>query len=80
MSYILLLVFSTLGVYNGPKTFSVSEFQSKAACELALKEARKFYRTVNADSKCIPVEKELHKEKLKQELDDEDDDVDSENA
>lgn len=80
MSYILLLVYSAFGIYSGPDTFTISEFQSKASCELALKEAKKFYRTVNDKSKCISVEKELNKEKLKKELDDDDDDVDSDNA
>ncbi len=55
MSYVLLLVFSIAGIYQ-PQDFSVTEFQSKTACEVALKEAKKFYRTVNATSKCIPVE------------------------
>lgn len=61
MSYILLLVFSTLGVYNGPKDFTVTEFQSKNACQVALVEAKKFYRTVNNKSKCIEVKNEVKK-------------------
>lgn len=71
MSYILLLVFSAYGIYSGPDTFTMSEFSSKASCEVALKEAKKFYRTVNDKSKCISVEKELKKEELKKELDNE---------
>jgi len=68
MSYILLLVFSTLGIYNGPKSFTLSEFQSKAACEIALKEAQKFYKTVNDESKCISVQEYLKKEQVKEAL------------
>lgn len=68
MSYILLLVFSAYGIYSGPDTFTINEFQSKTACEVALKEAKTFYRTVNDKSKCISVEKELKKEELKKEL------------
>lgn len=61
MSYILLLVFSAYGIYSGPSDFTVTEFQSKNACEVALTEAKKFYRTVNSRSKCIPVKNEVKK-------------------
>lgn len=67
MTYLLLLVFSTLSIYS-PKSFTVSEFSSKQACEVALKEANKFYRTVNEDSKCISVQDEVKKASLKKEL------------
>lgn len=66
MSYILLLVFSVTNYV--PKSFSVSEFRTKEACEVALAEAKKFWRTVDDDSKCISVEAELKKEALKREL------------
>lgn len=66
MSYILLLVFSSINLV--PKAFTVSEFQSKSACEIALREAKTFYRTVNEDSKCISVEDEVKKAKLKEQL------------
>lgn len=66
MSYILLLVFSAVNFV--PKTFTMSEFQTKSACEVALKEAKSFYRTVNNESRCVSVESELKKEKLKNDL------------
>lgn len=68
MSYILLLVFSLISPYSGPKTFTMSEFQSQQACEVALNEAKKFYRTVNNESRCISVKEEVKKAELKQEL------------
>lgn len=73
MSFILLVVLST-GV--GPKSFTLSEFRSKAACEIALKEAKKFYRTVNDSSKCISVQEEIKRSQLE----DEDDEVDGESV
>lgn len=66
MSYVLLVV---LSVYNAlPASFIVTEFQTKAACEVALREAKNFYKTVNNESKCISVEAEVNKEKAKEAL------------
>jgi hypothetical protein len=66
MSYILLVV---LTVYKPlPNNFIITEFQTKQACEIALTESKKFYKTVNAESRCISVEAEIKKEKAKEAL------------
>jgi hypothetical protein len=66
MSYILLVV---LTVYKPlPNNFIVTEFQTKQACEIALRESKRFYKTVDSESRCISVEDEVRKEKLKNEL------------
>jgi hypothetical protein len=66
MSYILLIV---LTVYKPlPNNFIITEFQSKDACEIALRESKKFYKTVDSESRCISVAEEIKKDKLKKEL------------
>lgn len=65
-TYILLVVMS---VYRPlPDNFFMSEFKTKEACEIALEKAKSFYKTINSESKCISVEKELKKKQLKEEL------------
>lgn len=65
-TYILLI---TLSVYNAlPSSFLIQEFSSKESCEIALSEAKHFYKTVDRDSKCISVAAKLKEEKLKEEL------------
>lgn len=68
MSYILLLVFSAQGIVPHPHSFTMSEFKTKEACEVALLEARSFYYTVNDESKCISVEAVLKKQKLEKDI------------
>lgn len=53
MIYILFIVFNSYGITN--KGFSISEFHSKYACEIALTEARKYFSVLDRDSKCIEV-------------------------
>lgn len=65
-TYILLIA---LTVYKPlPESFLISEFSSKESCEVALQEAKRFYKTVDNESKCISVKDYLRKEKLKKEL------------
>jgi len=65
-TYILLI---TLSVYNAlPSSFLIQEFSTKESCEVALSEAKHFYKTVNNESKCISVAAKLKEEKLKQDL------------
>lgn len=66
MSWILIVV-TSLTPWNA-KDFKVVEFHSQDACLVALKEAKKFYRTVNNESKCISVEKEIQLKRLQQEI------------
>lgn len=66
-TYILILA---LSFYTpAGETVQITEFSSKQACEIALTEAKKFWRTVDSDSKCISVEEYLKKQKLQQDLD-----------
>lgn len=53
MTYILFLVYAQL--FEIDKSFSVSEFKSKKACEVALKEANAFLNVINKYSRCIEV-------------------------
>jgi hypothetical protein len=53
MTYILFIVSMSYGITY--KTFSVSEFHSKVACERALQEANTFMSVLKSDSKCIEV-------------------------
>lgn len=65
-TYILLVVMS---VYRPlPNNFFMTEFKTKEACEIALDQAKSFYKTINSESKCISVEQELKKKRLKDEL------------
>jgi hypothetical protein len=66
MNYILLLVFT---IYKPiPANITLSEFQTKESCELALDIAKSFYKTVNDESKCINVKNEIEKRKLREQL------------
>lgn len=66
MTYILLLVFT---IYPAiPGNIQVTEFQTKVSCEIALKEAKKYWKVKDDESKCISVENELKKEKLQYDL------------
>lgn len=53
VTYILFIVSMSYGIAN--KAFSVSEFHSKVACELALNEAKKYGSVYKDDSKCIEI-------------------------
>lgn len=64
--YILVLSLSTLNW--GPNNFSVSEFHSKESCEVALNEAKKFWKTIEDQSKCVSVDSEVKKKQLKDAL------------
>lgn len=65
-SYILVIA---LSLYKpAGESFQISEFSSKESCEIALKEARKFWKTVDYDSKCISVLDEIKKQQLENEL------------
>jgi len=68
MSYILLLVLSAQSVVPHPHSFTMSEFQTKEACEVALETAKHFYYTVNDESKCISVKTYLDKQKLEKQI------------
>jgi len=65
-SYILIIAM-TFYKPSG-ESFQISEFQSKEACEIALNEARKFWRTVDNDSKCLSVKTEIEKQQAKDKL------------
>ena len=65
-TYILLIVMTVYRPF--PANFLISEFKTKEACEIALEQAKSFYKTVNSESKCISVEQELKVKKLKEEL------------
>lgn len=65
-TYILLIVLSAT-IYL-PKSFTLTEFQTKEACEIALKESYKFYKTVDYASKCISVKNEIEKQKAEKTL------------
>lgn len=65
-TFILLIV--TKAISMQPANFKIIEFQSKEACELALEQAKKFWITVNIDSRCIDVAKETKIKDLKNEL------------
>lgn len=65
-AYILLI---TMTIYSPlPSNFLISEFQTKEACEIALEQAKSFYKTVDSKSKCISVAQELKKKRLEEEL------------
>lgn len=52
MTWVLFVVYVSHAFVKG---FSISEFKSKAACEVALKEAKLFMGIIDRDSKCIEV-------------------------
>lgn len=52
MTYILFIAFISNGFNKG---FSVSEFKSKKACEIALAEANEYISVLKNSSKCIEV-------------------------
>ena len=65
-SFILVIA---LSVYRPlPASFMISEFSSKESCEVALVQAKKFWKTIDDESRCISVKDYLRKEKLKKEL------------
>jgi hypothetical protein len=67
MNTFILILISRFTIYQ-PNSLSIIEFKSKEGCELALSEAKKVWSTVNAESYCIDVQKELEKKKLQDEL------------
>lgn len=64
--FILLIVTKAISV--APADFKMIEFQSRGACEVALAEAKSFWATVNDESKCIDVGREIKVNALKEQL------------
>jgi len=65
-TYILIIAMSLYHPLGS--NVQISEFQTKEACEVALFEARKFWRTIDNESKCIDVKVYLEKQKAKAKL------------